>query len=167
MGERARLDLVEFASDAGDSAAYDVAVYTPLRASAAFRAECARFPGHACSRGFDAKLNSQYRYRAPGAKLLPLTAEIGGRWHPSVPMLIRRLARDYVARCPGLDASAVGPVVARWGARLSALLLRGNAAVMRAGGLPRPTTLGVDAPGSASLCHSLPVGECAYELLVG
>ena len=80
---------------------------------------------------------------------------------------IRRLARDYVARCPGLDASAVGPVVARWGARLSALLLRGNAAVMRAGGLPRPATLGVDAPGSASLCHSLPVGECAYELLVG
>ena len=42
-------------------------------------------------------------------------------------------ARAYVAGTPGLgdDADAVGPVKARWAARLSAAQLRGNAATLR------------------------------------
>ena len=47
---------------------------------------------------------------------------------------IRRLARAYVLRTPGLGASAVSAVVGRWSARLSAALLRGNAFVLRGRG---------------------------------
>ena len=98
---------------------------------------------------------------------MPLTAEVGGRWHPSVGPFIRRLARDYVARQPGLDDSAVGAVVARWGARLSAILLRGNAAVVQAGGGEWHVPPHVDFPDSCSLGHLVPEDDCSYELLVG
>ena len=56
------------------------------------------------------------------------------------------------------------PVVSRWGARLSAILIRGNAAVVRACIGERPTAPHVDGPGAAALSHLLPEGDCAYEL---
>ena len=80
--------------------------------------------------------------------------------------LLWQLARDYIARTPGLDPSAHGAVVSRWGARLSAILIRGNAAVVRACIGERPTAPHVDVPGSSSLAHLLPEGDCAYELYV-
>ena len=96
--------------------------------------------------------------------MVPLVAEIGGRWHPSVPRLVRRLAKDACARSanPGLDIAAT--MAARWGARLSALLIRGNAAVQRAAHCelrdePRPWAAEV-----GSLPHLLPEGDCSYEL---
>ena len=58
-------------------------------------------------------------------------------------------------------------VVARWSARLSALLIQGNAAVVRS------TQLNIAFPHRAwndtatVLPHSLPEGECFYELLCG
>ena len=132
MGANARLDIVEFASDAGAPAAYDVSVVTPLREDARFREACAAEPGLAAERRHADKVDRQYRQRRPGTTLVPLVAEIGGRWHPSVPRLVRRLAKDACARSanPGLDIAAT--MAARWGARLSALLIRGNAAVQRA-----------------------------------
>ena len=98
--------------------------------------------------------------------MVPLTAEVGGRWHPGAVKLLRQLAREYVARTPGLDATATGAVVARWAARLSATLIRGNAAVERAAWADRETLCGVGGDEEGVLGHQLPEGDCAYELLV-
>ena len=97
---------------------------------------------------------------------MPLIVEVGGRWHDSVPPLLRRLARAYVARTPGFDAAAVGPVVARWAARLSAVLLRGNAAAHRRAGYTPMGTTREDPVEAGPLAHLVPEGDSAYELLV-
>ena len=58
-------------------------------------------------------------------------------------------------------------MTARWSARLSALLFRGNAAVQRAARyvpLVSPRPWEADA---SSLPHLLPEGDCGYELLCG
>ena len=91
--------------------------------------------------------------------------EDGGRWHASVPSLVRGLARAYVARAAGLDPSAVAFVVDRWAARLSAILLRGNAATIRAAGYSAgaPPPSGDALPG---LACCIPEGDSAFELLV-
>ena len=86
---------------------------------------------------------------------------------PVVPPLARKLAREYIQRTPGIDEDSCGAVVARWGARLSALLIRGNGAVVRAGTLSHPIAPHVDFPGNPELHDLVPEGECAYELLVG
>ena len=135
MGPHAKLDLVEYVSDVGGPAAYDVSVVTPFRDDATFREQCAGTAGHAANFRHAHELNHQYPHRTPGAVLIPLIVETGGRWHASIPGLVRGLARDYVARTPGLDASAVSAVVARWAARLSAILIRGNGMLFRAAGL--------------------------------
>ena len=98
--------------------------------------------------------------------MVPLVAEVGGRWHPSVPDLVRKWARAYVARCPELPEYAVGQVASRWAARLSALLIRGNA-LIASEALPAPGP-GRAAPPAASggLPDLCPEGESAYELLV-
>ena len=135
MGPRAKLDLVEYVSDAGGPAAYDVSVVTAFRDDERFVSQCADTPGYAAQFRHSHKLTKQYPHRVPGAKLVPLVVEDGGRWHASVPSLVRGLARAYVARTAGLDPSAVAFVVDRWAARLSAILLRGNAATIRCGGV--------------------------------
>ena len=180
MGPNARLDIVEFASDSGGPAAYDVSVVTPLRADASFREACASEPGLACELRHAHKLDTQYGGRQPGALLHPLVAEVGGRWHPSVPRLVRRLAREYAARSHNRDLENVSAATAaRWGARLSALLLGGNAAVHRAAQTARSdastelqaTHTAQMAParawvnGTSSLPHLVPEGDSSYELL--
>jgi hypothetical protein len=167
MGPRARLDIVEYPSAEGGPAAYDVSVVTALRKSRAFVAHCADVPGYAAALAHDAKLGVQYAGRLPGSRLVPLIVEVGGRWHPTVPPLLRRLARAYVARAPGFGDDAVGLVVARWSARLSAALLRGNAAVHLRAGYTTPVTLREECGGGPPLAHLLPEGESAYELYVG
>ena len=92
--------------------------------------------------------------------------ETGGRWHVSIPPLVRCLAKEYLQRTPGLEDDALGAVVARWGARLSALLIRGNGAVVRAGGPPLAVSPHVDIIGNSGLHDLVPEGDCAYELLV-
>ena len=161
MGANARLDIVEFASDVGAPAAYDVSVVTPLREDDRFREACAAEPGLAAERRHTDKLTRQYGQRRPGTSLVPLVVEIGGRWHPTVPRLVRRLAKDASARStnPGLDVASM--IAARWGARLSALLIRGNAAVQRAAHCehwepPRPWVADV-----CPLPHLLPEGSCS------
>ena len=165
MGPTSRLDLVEYPSDAGGAASYDVFVHTAFRLDARFVERCAQTPGHAANVGHDAKLNTQYTSRLPGARLVPLTAEVGGPWHPGAVRLLRQLTRKHVARTPGLDATATGAVVARWAARLSATPVRGNAAVERAAWADRET-LRVDGDAEGVLGHQLPLRDCAYELLV-
>ena len=98
-------------------------------------------------------------------KLWPLVAEDGGRWHSSVPGLIRKLAREYVARTAGVGDEAVGALVDRWASRLSATLIRGNGAIVRVAGLgsPQPPLGGAAIPG---LACCIPEGACSYELLV-
>ena len=56
MGPNARLDLVEYPSEAGAAAAYDVTAVTALRSSLPFLALCAATPGHAASVRNDYKL---------------------------------------------------------------------------------------------------------------
>ena len=167
MGPHARLDVVEYASDAGSPAAYDVSVVTPLRADGDFREACAAEPGLAALERHDYKLSRQYRGRLPGAALVPLVAEIGGRWHPSVPRLVRRLAKECEARSGAAASSGhfAAALTARWGARLSALVIRGNAAVhckCRPAQPPDPRPWHAEA---VPLPHLLPEGSCAFELL--
>ena len=65
----------------------------------------------------------------------------------------------------GLDAP--GPVVSRWVARLSAALMRGNAAVhRRAGYWTPPLNVAVEVAQGASLAHLVPEGPSSYELWV-
>ena len=167
MGPNARLDIVEYASDVGAPAAYDVSIVTPLRADAAFREACAAEPGLAAELRHAHKLDTQYRHRVPGSLLLPLVAEVGGRWHASVPRLVRSLAKACAARSSCRADSLASAVVARWAARLSALLIRGNAAVYRA--IQPPVTdpsLCRNAP-TVALPHLVPEGACLYEVVCG
>ena len=122
MGPRARLDIVEFASDSGAPAAYDVSVVTPLRADADFREACAAEPGLACEQRHVFKLGRQYASRAPGAVLVPLVAEVGGRWHASVPRPVAAPAEGVREphtrlgrRGTGRDRSAMGGKTLRGG----------------------------------------------------
>ena len=98
MGPAARLDIVELAGPGGGPASYDVSVVTAMREDPAFVRACAATPGHAAATRHAEKLRDQYARRLPGARLVPLVAEVGGRWHPSVPDLVRKWARAYVAR---------------------------------------------------------------------
>ena len=167
MGPHARLDIVEYPSAEGGPAAYDVSVVTPLRKDRPFVRSCASEPGHAAQCAHDRKLREQYGSRVAGALLIPLIAEVGGRWHSEVPLLLRRWARAYVARTPGFGPEAQGLVVARWAARLSATLLRGNAAVLRRAGYSPPSREAPDHGDEAPLPHLVPEGPSSYELLVG
>jgi hypothetical protein len=167
MGLHARLDIVEYAGSQGGPAAYDVSVVIAFRKDRTFVAAGAGEPGYAGRRAHTRKLDEQYVARLPGARLVPLIVEVGGRWHESVPPILRRLARAYVARAPGLEAQAVGLVVSRWAARLSAALLRGNAAVLRRAGYSLPPRCDAEVGDGAPLAHLLPEGPSAYELLVG
>ena len=128
---------------------------------------CASRPGHAAAIRYRSKLDDQYASRLPHAHLLPLVVESGGRWHPEAQTLLRQLARAYVRRTAGLDDSALSTVVARWAMRLSAVLLRGNAAVLRAAGWVPPPGSRDTVPLSGPLAHLAPEGDSAYELLVG
>ena len=98
---------------------------------------------------------------------MPLVAEIGGRWHPSVPLLVRRLAKEATSRVGSGGQTYAAALASRWAARLSAHLLRGNAAVQRA--LHREPSVALEERGACatSLPHLLPEGECNYELLCG
>ena len=122
-------------------------------------------PGHAATSRHQYKLRQQYPHRQLGAILVPLVAELGGRWHSSVPLLARRLACEYVARTPSL-AGAASTVTARWAARLSALLYRGNAAVVQAAQPAFPVVARGTAASGGGLSHLIPEGDSAYELLV-
>ena len=115
MGPTSRLDLVEHYSSAGGPASYDVSVHTAFRQDDKFVKKCATTPGHAAELGGHHKGAQQYKHRVPGSRLVPLTAEAGGRWHQSVPPLARKLAREYIQRTPGIDEDSCGAVVARWG----------------------------------------------------
>ena len=53
-------------------------------------------PGLAAEQRHSHKLSRQYAHRRPGSRLVPLVAKIGGRWHPSVPQLVRRWALGLV-----------------------------------------------------------------------
>ena len=59
MGPNARLDIVEYASDARAPAAYDVSVVTPLKADDGFREACASEPGLAAEQRHAFKLSRQ------------------------------------------------------------------------------------------------------------
>ena len=96
-----------------------------------------------------------------------LVVETGGRWHQSVPALARALARDVVGHLEGFEDRDLGAVVAWWGARLSALLIRGNALALRVlAPPPAPEPLAMGVLGYGPLPHAVPEGDSAYELLV-
>ena len=158
----ARLDVVEFASDVGAPAAYDVSIVTPLRADADFREACAAEPGLAAECRHNFKLSRQYARRRAGSSLVPLVAEIGGRWHPSVPRLVRRFAKDAASRSVTPSQECATALAARWCARLSALLICGNAAVQRAARCEHPAQPRPWCADAAALPHQLPEGVCMY-----
>ena len=139
---------------------------TSRRKARRFVTRCAARPGHAAATRYRSKLDDQYGGRLPHAQLLPLVAESGGRWHPEAQTLLRQLARAYVRRTAGLDDSALSTVVARWAMRLSAVLLRGNAAVLRAAGWVPPSGSRSTVPLTGPLAHVVPEGDSVFELLV-
>ena len=99
---------------------------------------------------------------------MPLVVEVGGRWRPSVPDFVRRLAKEQVARRPALRTcsdAAASALTARWAARLSALLARGNAAVVRATQTAPVAFVRPWCADAVPLPHSLPEGDCEYDLL--
>ena len=57
-------------------------------------------------------------------------------------------------------------MLARWVARLSAALLRGNAAVHRRAGYAPPARVAGEPSPVGPLAHVVPEGESSYELLV-
>ena len=166
MGPSARLDIVEFAGPSGAPSSYDVSVVTALREDPAFVRVCAQTPGHAAELRHLEKLRSQYPHRVAGSRLVPLVVETGGRWHRSVPSLARALGRDVVGRLEGFEDRDQGAVVAWWAARLSALLLRGNALAHRVLAPPAGGPVEAGDAGHGPLPHAIPEGDCAYELLV-
>ena len=168
MGPNARLDIVEYPSDAGSAASYDVSVVTSVTMDDALVEACAAEPGLAAQRRHDYKLDQQYQRRTPGATLIPLVAEVGGRWHPSVPDLVRKMAKERANRYAIHPEDASAALVSRWAARLSALLIRGNAAVVLATRAPlTPFRQWQTSSSSTVLPHLLPEGDSAYELLCG
>ena len=62
--------------------------------------------------------------RAVRHELVPLVAEVSGRWHFSAPRLVRQLAKECAARAssPGRGGGAAAAIAALGGARLSALV---------------------------------------------
>ena len=94
--------------------------------------------------------------------------EIGGRWHSTVPRLVRRLAKEYVASRPALRDNARNTAAfacARWAARLSSILIQGNAAILRAT-QPAPEIALRPFDGNLpNYPHCIPEGDCEYELL--
>ncbi len=123
-------------------------------------------PSFVANRAYHRKLHSQYASRTSGARLVPLVVEVGDRWHDSVHPLLLRLARAYVVRALGLGPEATGRVMAHWAARLSAALLRGNAAVLRRAGCTPPPWTHVDVADGSPLARLVPEGPSAYELFV-
>lgn len=130
MGANARLDLVEYPSEAGAAAAYDVTVVTALRASPAFLRLASSTPGHAAVIRHDYKLSQQYIGRLPGARLVPLVAEVGGRWHPQVHRLLLIWSREAGLRNPQWGDAAAPLLRRRWCRRFSANIVRGSAQVL-------------------------------------
>ena len=80
---------------------------------------------------------------------------------------MRSLAKQCVARNPALPDGAESAAVARWAARLSALLIQGNGAVHRAARTPAPAEPRPWLADSPALPHCVPDGVCSYELLCG
>ena len=68
-------------------------------------------------------------------------------------------------RTAGLGTDAVSVIVDRWASRLSAILIRGNGAAVRAHGLS-PCEPPLAYEGGPGLACCIPEGDCAYELLV-
>ena len=94
--------------------------------------------------------------------------EIGGRWHSTVPRLVRRLAKEYVASRPALRDNARNTAAfacARWAIRLSAILIQGNAAILRATQTAPDISLRPFIADQVAYPHCLPEGDCEYELL--
>jgi len=77
---------------------------------------------------------------------------------------MRQLAKATAARSSARGQDYAAAIAARWGARLSALLIRGNAAVQRKARVVFPLVQRLGCEGAGSLPHSLPEGECLYEL---
>ena len=117
--------------DGSGPGACDVSIVTPLQDDPGFREASAAEPALAAELRHAYKLATQYGQWLPGTRLVPLVAEIGGRWHYSVPRLVRQLAKATAARSSAQGQDYAAAIAAGWGARLSALLIRGNAAVQR------------------------------------
>ena len=79
--------------------------------------------------------------------------------------LVRQLAKECAARSPCRDADSIAAATcARWGARLSALLVRGNAACHRAARVALPEEARPWRADAGTLPHLLPEGPCLYEV---
>jgi len=168
MGPCARLDLVEYPSEAGTAAAYDITAVTALRADVPFVTKCSTSPGHAATTRYDFKFKRQYRGRLKGARLVPLVVELGGRWHPQVHRLLLVWSREASLRNPLWGDAAAPLLLRRWSRRLSAILLRGIAQVLLEA-LPGPTPSD-SSPGLVdplvALPQCIPEGASSYELFL-
>ena len=89
-------------------------------------------PGLAARERYHYKLNKQYPNRQAGSVLYPLIVGDGGRWHETAEKIFRGFAKDAVKN-EELSDDPVGIILRRRITRLSAILLRGVAAVYKEG----------------------------------
>ena len=81
--------------------------------------------------------------------------------------MVRQFGKEYGARQASVGVDGVAAAIARWAAGLSALLIKGNGAVLRAFSAALGEAFGTgaqDGACDARIPHNLPDGDCAYEL---
>ena len=168
MGPHARLNLVEYPSEAGGAPAYDVTAVSALTSSAAFVTSCSLTPGHAAVIRYNQKLKQQYQGRIEGSRLIPLVVELGGRWHPQVHHSLLAWVREACLRNLHWGDSAAPLLLRRWSRRLSALLLRGVAQVLLESlpGSPHLDTPSPPGPSGIAVPNCIPEGASSYELFL-
>ena len=127
MGDSARLDLVQLPGPYGGRAFFDVSVVHAISLTPSILRNNSAEPGCAASRRYGEKL-VHYNSRVAGTHFVPLIWETGGRSHPAVRNLLTQLAKETALTKPHLPSSIAAPLLHRWLARLSATLIRGNAA---------------------------------------
>ena len=101
-------------------------------------------PGIAARDRYHYKLNKQYPNRQAGSVLYPLIVGDGGRWHDTAEKIFRGFAKDAVKHAE-ISEDPVGIILRRRMTRLSAILLRGVAAVYKEG-LPSEANAQLEGP---------------------
>ena len=92
----------------------------------------ARELGLAARERYQHRLTKQYPLKETGTALYPLIVGEGGRWHEVTEQVFRGLAKDAV-QGQELSTYPAGVILRRRMTRLSALLLRGVAAICKEG----------------------------------
>ena len=135
LWDRARLDL-RLEGGPEEPTTYGDVVVSPARADSWVR-EAAAGDGAAATGAAGRKRNRYPPELVPGARLVPFSVEVGGRWARSTLDWLRRAAGRASGRHPGLAAlggQGAAAVYSSWLGQLSCALQKANGACRRAAG---------------------------------